>query len=125
MGGSAILLAETENYKWYIYENHSGSYQTYRLKVYNKKDENNDLEIREHSESSDKEYKEFDNAFDELEKERGLKYNYSKLTEEQITLAEMYKRMEEAERSLEYCKRRKQELEELFNKIKEAAKNGK
>lgn len=121
MGGSYTTIFETENYRWTIYENHTDAYRTYELVVFRKKDDEK-IERRTSGSWGEEVFMEFDVAFDELEKEIEEKYNYQKLTKEQICLSEIYGRMIKAETSLESYKRRYEDIKTLFDKIKEVIK---
>lgn len=123
MAGSYLTIAETANYKWQINENHSNAYRTYSFLVVRKKD-GKEIEPRPHGDCDDELFKEFDVAYDELEKESHQKNQYQELTEEQVTLAEMWHRMKVAEDKLESYKKSYEKLKNLFDKIYEIKNKG-
>lgn len=123
MGGSYITIFETTNYKWSIYENHSDAYRTYDFRVFRKKDDS-EVERRTSGSWSGKEYMEFDDAFDELEKEHKERYLFKELDKEQVALSEIWGRMKSAESLVTGYKRRVDDYDKLFSQMDDIKRLG-
>jgi hypothetical protein len=115
MGGSGITVAETTNYKWTLWENWSAPKNIYWLELQRKLDGER-VKIRSdgYNYGADASDDEVDKAYKELEKEVELKRNYVEMTKEQITLAEMYARMIDAEHSRDTFFQRMEQAEKLI-----------
>ena len=74
--------------------------------------------MRESSSDDAPQFDAFDEFLDELEKESKGNRQYAALTREQLTLADMWERMNRAENDLISYRRRYEELNEVFSQLK-------
>ena len=118
MGGYIVKIAETPNFVWEVHVNLSGDRPKHWMEIHDKRNERRWIEMRESSSDDAPQFDAFGEFLDELEKESQGNRQYTALTREQLTLANMWERMNKAENDLISYRRRYEELEGVFRELK-------
>jgi hypothetical protein len=122
MGGYVVTIAETANFRWEIHVSLSDAFPRHWFGVCDKRDESRWIDMRttgaEGSNQSQNDA--FDEALDELQKEAEGNRQYAMLTKDQLTLATLWERMNDAQKSEEHYRKMTQKYEELFYSLKVA-----
>jgi len=126
MGGGSHKLVETKNFIFWLPYNLHADYIVYydiqaEIKdgsvLHGKFTTDRGLPREDGYDEGDDDEKLFDIAVDELTEQNKNGYFFHELTEEQITLSEMYRRMKQAESEITLWRNRAIEAEEVLRKL--------
>ena len=125
MSGGSEIIARTTNYVFYVrYTSHSGiQYTNFGVRKLKPKVEGQnwqesewDIELHEYSLGESENYQLYD-AFRELEDERVAVDGFNKLTQEQKTLADIWKALKEVEHNVWVWKSRAEDAEKALGAL--------